>query len=290
MPNKYPMFGTKYPIVCSPMFMVSDLNLGLAVYQAGCFPTFVDIQTAARFKEITGSSEFSIFFTLSINDDLQIFKDLLDLKPRCLDISWGLKYERLEILSSNRWISWFMNQCKKNDIKLILKATVPTNNLEYFSAINIKGKEGAGRTSSELSSRDAFLKQQKLSDVPICPAGGISTGKDIDWFMERGATAVYMGTAFSVTTESKIVAEVKQQMISVSSIQKINGSEKNGIQFSSVKTAPTDLNFNESLRMGIAGTGGHIYAGEALFDITEVMSVSELVSKLVSESSFLRSL
>ena len=61
------MLGTRYPIICSPMFQVSDLKLALAVHEAGCFPTFIhnDLESAYLFKKITGSNNFSIFLGLT---------------------------------------------------------------------------------------------------------------------------------------------------------------------------------------------------------------------------------
>ena len=60
------LFGTKYPIVCAPMFQVSDIKLALAVANEGCLPTFHsrDLTQILEYKSITNSNKFGIFVEL----------------------------------------------------------------------------------------------------------------------------------------------------------------------------------------------------------------------------------
>jgi len=53
-----------------------------------------------------------------------------------------------------------------------------------------------------------YLKTAEL-DIPVVPAGGIFTGSDATWFLERGAAAVQVATRFTVARECGLAGQGK---------------------------------------------------------------------------------
>ena len=60
-----------------------------------------------------------------------------------------------------------------------------------------------------------YLKDEGLA-IPVIPAGGIFTGSDATWFMERGAAGVQVATRFTVTHECGLPDKVKQEYFKAS--------------------------------------------------------------------------
>jgi NAD(P)H-dependent flavin oxidoreductase YrpB (nitropropane dioxygenase family) len=280
---------TKYPIVCAPMFGVSDINLALAIAEAGCFPTFVDLETAEQYLKETGSNKFSLFFTISpfYDQELLDMKKILKLNPAQLDITFNRNFTIEQILLSKS-IKVFFTQCNKQGIRLIRKIISPgSNHLEYFNGVNIKGNSAAGYVSDDYDTKQAFLLQKQQSKLPIYPAGSISTGQDIDWFLQKGASGVYIGSLFAMTKESKIDNTVKEKMLLANTNEKITNGNFNGISFSPITELHKNYNFSTGLIAGVTGQGGHVYIGNGISNINEIVTVKQLVQRLVNESSML---
>ncbi len=58
----------------------------------------------------------------------------------------------------------------------------------------------------------SFLKSENL-DIPVIPAGGIFTGSDAVRYLESGASAVQVATRFTITKESGLPSNVKQNYL-----------------------------------------------------------------------------
>jgi hypothetical protein len=294
------IFGAKYPIVCAPMYQISDANLAVAVYNAGCFPGFImptfgfdstKFIEPKKFINITNSQNFTIFTDIfSLVDDIHQSK-LLNYNPKFIDIGTN-GFGFIDNILENKKIKYFLDYCRDNSIVLTLRTNkVIYDNLEYFDVINIKGNESAG-TNSNMSVREIFLEQKKATpNKLLCPSGGIATGEDIDWFLDHGAEAVSIGSAFSLTKECRMADEVKNIILNSSSekLVKLNNNKLAYVIGDTINT-DDDINLSKSLMNGIKNNGGHVYIGKAIDKINKLLTVEEFVSDLVANSKHLQCL
>jgi hypothetical protein len=293
------IFGTKYPIVCAPMFQINDCNLALAVHNSGCLPSFImptfgfdypKFVEPKKFIEISGSNNFNMLVNIFGLSDVEYQNKVLRYNPKYIDIT---THDRMldDDMLANRTLQYFFNFCKDNEIKLTLKtAYAIEKNIENFDIINIKGSESAGRYGSK-PIKELFLEQKKLTPHKlICPSGGISTYEDIDWFLENGADAVSIGSAFALTKESRMNIDVKNKILKSSSSDLAKVNNRNAFIVGDTNILDEDENKTLSLIYGISNKGGHVYMGKAIDKVNELLSVQELVNNLVSNSKHLQCL
>lgn len=299
------IFNTKYPIVCAPMFQINDCNLALAVYNAGCFPTFAfptvgfdskKFAEVQKFINITNSQNFSIFMDIKLLDkDNFDYVKIVKHSPKFIEIGTSsVDIDEIKNILNKKSSKYFLKHCINNNIKLIMKASsIIYEDFEHFDIINIKGSESAGRYSNK-PIKEIFLEQKKIfPNKFICPSGGIATGEDIDWFLENGAAAIYMGSAFALTKESRINNETKNKILKSTSndLIKFLDTKHNAfiIDGNSKHTNNSNLDSNRtnSLILGIENLGGHVYMGQAIDKINDLLTVDELVKKLVANSKYL---
>jgi hypothetical protein len=292
---KSSIFGTKYPIVCAAMLAVNDLKLALAVSNAGCFPTFhLDPdkwQDIRDFASITGSNKFGLFYVFNENPRLhsKILEFIKEMNPLMVELVLLDKPMSQESID-------FFEFARKNNIIIIQKIAFPNKNCMFIP--NIKGSEAAGAPGIR-TTKENFLIQKKLSINEVCCSGGISTGNDIDWFLDHGVTAIYMGTPFALTEESAISYEVKLKLLmkKSSDLEKITAKNRNAIIFDREQYSNNDENASISfhhenasisLKNGVENKGGHVYMGHALDNIDEIVNVKQLIDNIVKNSSQLR--
>lgn len=279
------------------MNQVSDFNLAIAVAEEGCFPTFVvfNLQEVVKYKKATGSTNFSIFVDLKYltEEESNIIKDI---NPKFIEFIYGGRYRERHLVLQSPIVKDFLNFLKKNNTTIIFKTTAAQSKRknedeQFYSVYNVKGAEAAGCIGKD-STKEAFLKQKEFNPTfPICMSGGIYTGQQVDWYLENGATAVYIGTPFAMTLESSITTKVKLSMIYEKKNQRevivdFDGLQRNGIIFNKENYKVSKNN----LKTGVNGIGGHVFAGQALDKIDRVKSVKEVVQQIVDESNYLKKL
>ncbi len=83
-----------------------------------------------------------------------------------------------------------------------------------------------------------YLKTEEL-DIPVIPAGGIFTGSDATWFLERGAAAVQVATRFTVARECGLPDKVKQEYFKASEDEiEVNTISPTGYPMRMLKGSP----------------------------------------------------
>lgn len=124
----------------------------------------------------------------------------------CLDASWidRLQAEKITVIGTAT--------CKE-EAKLLEKMGV--------DAVCLQGMEAGGHRSTFIGREEDFLipLDQLVSDayalcnVPLIAAGGIMTAEHIKHFLELGASAVQMGTAFLTTKEAATTPIYKKVLL-----------------------------------------------------------------------------
>ena len=294
-------FNTKYPVMCAIMNGCSDINLAAAVHQAGALPGLY-IDFADRYNK-DGSLNIDC-----ISDNLTEFQRLtgshnLVFHTTELDL---LNYKFLKLLRDHQvpFIEIFSDRVDSNiyyDPKFHLALTIAKKTTKIFSRINsattnnkhpdvfcIKGSESGGFTGT-LSVSELFDRQMKTHSTPCIPYGGIGTPKQVADYIRRGAVGVAAGTIFAASCESCLSQSVKETMCkkSSSNLTKFSDTQQQVLIFDknlNLEHSNNDAR-HHSLKTGIYSdaTKGHIYVGQAIEHITEILPVKDIVKYLVSD-------
>jgi NAD(P)H-dependent flavin oxidoreductase YrpB (nitropropane dioxygenase family) len=278
----------------------SDINLAAAVHQAGALPgLFIDFtdrynkdgslnidcvhDNLTEFQRLTGSHNLVVHATES---DLLNYKFLKLLKDHQVPF--------IEIFSYNIDPNIYSDPKFYSALRIAKKTTKifsrinSTSTDKYPDVFCIKGSESGGFTGRSLVS-ELFDRQMKTHSTPCIPYGGIGTPKQVADYIQRGAIGVAAGTIFAASCESCLTESVKETMCKTSSsnLTKFSDTQQQVLIFDkNLDLEHSDNNTrHHSLKTGIHSdaTKGHIYAGQAIEHITEILPVKDIVEYLVSD-------
>jgi nitronate monooxygenase len=135
------------------------------------------------------------------------------LRPAVLSFHFGIPSESV------------MQRARALNIAIGITATsleealkIERSGANFIVAQGIEAGGHRGRFETEgmddrLSNPDLLLQLVKRCTIPVVAAGGIMDGRDIRKALERGASAVQMGTAFLCCTESGASSEYKALLL-----------------------------------------------------------------------------
>jgi NAD(P)H-dependent flavin oxidoreductase YrpB (nitropropane dioxygenase family) len=292
-------FGTKHPIICSPMNGVSDVALAVACQQAGILPSLVpycystngkiDIglfETAlADYARLTNFGKILVACDADTLADPAVFSLLIKYRVATVEI---LDYSHDNI----RAIFSLINKLKKHNIiagpKLLGGFETVDQLVKYVGVgavnyVTIKGPNGAGRGIDGMVLQDEVIKiKQKYPSITVVVSGGINTAHDVKQMLEAGADAVSIGTMFCASKESKLSMHSKQQIIdhSYADVGRLStGAQQKALIFNAVDEI--DDNNTKGLIHGIkTGTQGHIFIGTGIDHIQQIKTVQDIVDDL----------
>lgn len=287
-------FGCKYPIVAAPMNKVSDVDLAVACYRAGIFPSlsiynYIEPHSLEKaidaFQSKTGSNKI----LLSLDSQEFLDKDVQELILK-------LKISHLEILGDNnitQSLIWdeFLKDSKalqKEGVKILLKSLDSNNVSPELDGVILKSNTGAGRGVEWIDIDYALMSiTRRYPAVPIIMSGGVSRPRDVKKYLNMGCMAVAIGTLLAASEESCVSLETKQQMVNATyeNITRLKNARQNALVFSEI-TIDDDNNTN-ALVKGIASPAeGHIFAGKGINEITSIKSVKNIVEDLTKDLVF----
>lgn len=281
------MFNSLYPIVCSPMNGVSDLKLAIACAQAGIVPSlflhpFTNLDDFSKSVTEVLSHCSSIHVSSSLKDITTNAELIKKLGITHIEI---LEFENNDVSIDNKKI---INDLRATGIKIILKILL-THIIDQFidiiDAVTIKGSEGAGRSAKDIKLKDVILDiKSKYPSLKIIASGGVKNKSDIESLLSLGACAVSIGTLFALSKESPIPNTVKNKLLQSTSddIRRLKtGARQRAIIFD--ERSSDDFNNTQGLYSGLyTGIKGHVFVGNAIDNITDILSVQEIVDCLVS--------
>lgn len=282
------LFNSKYPIVCSPMNGVSDLNLALACRKAGIVPSFVPY-TYPNFKDFfvdlakykTTQGDVIVALRLAEVIDTRLTDKLVSSGITHIEL---LEYDELDITEENFNI---LKKVRSQGIKIILKILSHTDINPYkniIDAVTIKGPEAAGRSDNIDLIEEVNNICKNYPDIKIIVSGGIKNKNDIEKYISAGAHAVGIGTLFAMSKESSMPQEVKEKLLKVTSddIKRLkSGARQRAIIFE--EQGNDDFNNTNGLMSGLkTGSSGHVFVGNAINNINDIISVQEIVDHLLS--------
>ena len=290
------MFDCKYPIIAAPMNQVSELNLAIAVHNAGGFPSISGycyetpnhlITDLEDFVKITGSSNL----ILAIDEHWLLNANIVSTVRR-LNISHLFKYfnenPKFSLESKLSWREPIDKLLNTLDCKIIKQLSNFSEIEDLDTIYFIKGSEGAGRPGVATTKELFEYYRQTAPKAKLVPVGGIGTATQVKYYIDNGAVAVSIGTLLAASAESCLTDAVKQAMITAKKedIVPFNSDLKqNALIFKKININDDTRNNTKSLNLGINSSAdiGHIFSGYAINDICKINTVEEIVLRLSSQ-------
>ncbi len=294
------MLKIDLPILAAPMFLVSYPELVVAVSEAGgigCFPS-LNYRTPEQLRE--GLIEIRSKTKKPIGVNLILHKEHNPNWAKQFEIVMEMKVELIiTSLGTPRTIA---KEIKANGSSLFCDVTT----LKHANIVAKSGadaliavSQGAGGHAGNINPFALIPYLKKETGLPIIAAGAISGGEQMAAALALGADAVYVGTKFIATNESRAQNEYKQMLIDSSPdeiiyTEKISGIPANWLAKSVEKTP--DLLSQSTRKIAEAQSGGEqtmeqeykrwrdIWsAGQGVAQIENVRPAKEVILEMAKE-------
>lgn len=210
------MMNIQYPIIGAPMFLVSNVEMVIAISESGGIGTFPSLnyrpvekykealqQIKSRTKKPIGVNIIVNKSNLRAQDDLKI---ALDHGVELFITSLGSPREVIE-------------QAHKNGARVLCDVI----NLEQALKVQDLGADGVIAVSSGAGGHAGPISPivfvswlQKKIKIPVIAAGGIANGETMASMMTLGASGVSIGTRFIASTEAQVDQNYKNAIVSSS--------------------------------------------------------------------------
>lgn len=176
-------------------------------------------------------------------------------------------------------------------------------------AVVVEGKEAGGHLGTACPMQDLVPAVKQAVTIPVIAAGGIVEGKDIVRALRLGANGVQIGTRFAASTESNAAPRLKEAYLQATEEDIVLVESPVGLPGRAIRNcfaekiaagkAPKPDVCNKCLKnckgnfcimkaLINAQKGnlkeGLIFAGEYVSKIKEILSVKEIVRRLLQEA------
>jgi len=295
------LFEIEYPIIQAGMVWVSGWKLasavsncgGLGLIGSGSMKPELLREHIQKCKSAT-SNPFGVNIPLLRKDAEELIDLVIDEKIKI-------------VFSSAGHPGKFIEKLKKNDIKVVHVVSSVKQGLKAESvdcdAIVGEGVEAGGHNGSDEITTFCLIPQLVDNlNIPVIAAGGITDGRGILAALTLGAEGVQIGTRFAVTKESSAHENYKSAVCDSGDsdttlvLKKIglarmikNKFSKEAIEFEMNGANEEELKEllgNKREKLGIFDgdkEDGMMEAGQGAGLITKILSVEEVVNKLINE-------
>ncbi|MFO0547817.1 MAG: nitronate monooxygenase [Polyangiaceae bacterium] len=206
--------GLRYPIVCAPMFIISNKEMIVAAAEAGILGTMpsLNLRTKESFREALSwirartDKPFGINLTIKLTEPERLLQDLeacLEFEVPVIITSYGNPTE-LARRAHERGATVF------HDV-IHLKHAQKAAASGADAIIGVAA--GAGGHAGTTSPFVLYPHLRENLSIPIIAAGCIATGRQVAAALSLGAELVYMGTRFIASTECGAEDAYKQRVI-----------------------------------------------------------------------------
>ena len=289
------------PVICAPMFIVSNPDLVIAQCKGGLIGSFPALN--ARPKEL-------------LDDWLTRIKAELAADPQAAPFAVNQI-----IHPSNERLEHDMALCVKHEVPLIITSlSAPTAIVPHVHAyggkvfhdvISVRHAEkaleagvdglilvcaGAGGHAGTLSPFALVGEIRKFYDGPIALSGSITNGSAILAAQAMGADVAYMGTRFIATHEANAVEAYKQAIVDSAAADVVYTPYFTGVHGNYLKKSilaagldPANLPEKDKSAMSFGGARDakawkDIWgAGQGVGNIADVLPTADLIDRLKQE-------
>lgn len=288
------------PVICAPMFIVSNPDLVIAQCKAGVIGSMPALN--ARPKEL-------------LDEWLTRIKAELATDPKAAPFAINQI-----VHPTNERLEHDMALCVKHEVPLIITSlAAPTQIVPHVHAyggkvfhdvISVRHAEkaleagvdglilvcaGAGGHAGTLSPFALVSEIRKFYDGPIALSGAIANGQSILAAQAMGADFAYMGTRFIATTEANAVEAYKQALVDSSAGDIVYTPFFTGVNGNYLKKSivaagldPDNLPVKDKTSMDWAAVGAKAWkdiwgAGQGVGSINDVRPTAEVIARLRDE-------
>ncbi|MBC7467441.1 MAG: nitronate monooxygenase [Bdellovibrio sp.] len=307
------MMNIQYPIIGAPMFLVSNVDMVVAISEAGGLGTFPTLnfrpqeKYAEALKEVRARTQKPIGVNIIVNKSNT--RAAADLKT---SLDHGVNLFITSLGSPKEVIQ----EAHKNGAKVICDVV----NLEHAKKVQDLGADGviavgagAGGHAGPISPIVLVDWLQKKLSIPVIAAGGIADGATMASMLTLGASAVSIGTRFIACKEAKIEQAYKDAVVNSSPEDIVMTTRISGTPASVIRTEYIDkmgldlpwylkllkdqkmtkkyivplIHYLGSKSLEEAATGPSWKtvwsAGQSVGLIEDILSCEEIIQKLVRE-------
>ncbi len=201
------------PIICAPMFLVSNEGIVVAASEAGGVGTFpaLNYRPTDKYKEVLKRIKDRTKKPVGVN----IIVNKSNTRQN-EDIKYALDHGVELFITSLGNPKRVIEEVHKNGAKVFCDIT----NLEHAKKVQDMGADGviavgsgAGGHAGSISPLVLIPWLKAELSIPIIAAGGISTGQQIAACIALGAAGVSMGTRFIASKESQVDPSYKEAIV-----------------------------------------------------------------------------
>jgi nitronate monooxygenase len=293
--------GLTLPVICAPMFIVSNPDLVIAQCKSGVIGSFPALN--ARPKEALDEWLTRIKAELAADPNAAAFAVNQIIHP------------------SNERLQHDMELCVKHEVPLIITSlSAPTQIVPpvhayggkvFHDVISVRHAEkaleagvdglilvcaGAGGHAGMLSPFALVGEIRKFYDGPIALSGSIANGSAILSAEAMGADFAYIGTRFIATTEANAQEAYKQCIVDSAAVDVVYTPYFTGVHGNYLKKSivasgldPANLPERDKTSMNFGAAAGakawkDIWgAGQGVGNINDVLPTVELVARMKQE-------
>lgn len=285
------MLGIRYPLIGAPMFLISNVEMVVAIGEAGGMGAFpaLNYRTSEQFRAAVREIKARTSAPLGVN------LILLGNERLEADLAICFEEEVPVIITSLGNPAPVIRAAHARGIKVFCDVT----NLKHALKCQAAGADavvavasGAGGHAGAISPFVLVPYLQRSLDIPVIAAGGISDGCGMAAALALGASAAYLGTRFIASTESPAPEAYKAMILEASPEDIEYTPEVSGHPANFLKSSLATLRANgegadgKSLRPSAwkeVWSAGH---GVGLID--EVKGCGEIVRTLMAEYEAIR--
>lgn len=276
--------GLRYPIVCAPMFIISNKEMIVACAEAGILGTMpsLNARTIEQFRadlewiRARTDKPFGINLTIRLTAPERLMQDV----AAC---------EEFEVPV---WLTSYGNPTE------FVKRARARGTAVFHDVINLKHAKkaqqagvdgiigvsaGAGGHAGRISPYALIPYLRDNLEVPILAAGCISTGRQIAASLALGAELVYMGTRFIASEECGAPPGYKQMVIDAGPEDIVYTDKVSGVH-ANFLTNSLPENWEPGQKLEGAKRWVDTWsAGHGVTEIHELASIEQIVDNLVRE-------
>ncbi|MEL6345240.1 MAG: nitronate monooxygenase [Myxococcota bacterium] len=274
--------GLRYPIVCAPMFIISNKEMLLACAEAGILGAMPSLnartpeklQADLEWLRERTDKPFAINMTIRLTDPDRLQQDV------ALCEAFGVPV----------WITSYGNPTPFVQRARARNVTVfhDVINLRHARKAESAGVDaiigvsaGAGGHAGRITPYALIPYLREHLSVPVIAAGAISTGRQIAASLALGAELVYMGTRFITSIECGAQDAYKQMVVDATPEDIVYTDQVSGVHANFLKQS---LPEHREGGPETAKRWKDIWsAGHGVAEIKDVLSIERIVEDIVRE-------
>ena len=207
--------GLTYPLVCAPMFLISNKEMLVACAEAGILGAMpsLNARTAEAFEEILvwvkarTERPFAINITIALTDPERVDRD----------VALCLAYEVPVMITSYGNPTEIVARAHQHGT-LVMHDVIGLKHAKKAAAAGVDAiigvSQGAGGHAGRVNPYVLIPYLRRETGVPVVAAGCISGGAQVAAALSLGAELAYIGTRFIASAECGASDRYKQMVVS----------------------------------------------------------------------------